>query len=116
MTDNDDYEDEWDLDVPEKAMKAKNPPDDDPFEFATSKEVVARADAPVQASRSDKPAATPAKSMSFKETFAAQRKAGASTFEWNGKKFTTALKSEAPEVAAANPATTVTKSSSPMRG
>lgn len=36
-------------------------------------------------------AAEPAKAMSFKETFAAQRKAGAKTFDWNGKKYTTEL-------------------------
>jgi hypothetical protein len=29
--------------------------------------------------------------MSFKETFAAQRKAGAKVFEWNGKKYTTEI-------------------------
>ena len=37
------------------------------------------------------PAIEPAKAMSFKETFAAQRKAGAKTFDWNGKKYTTEL-------------------------
>ena len=40
-------------------------------------------------------AAEPAKALSFKETFAAQRKAGAQTFEWNGKRYTTALKGPA---------------------
>lgn len=37
----------------------------------------------------------PAKPMNFKETFAARRKAGDSTFEWNGKKYTTDLKGKA---------------------
>jgi hypothetical protein len=41
------------------------------------------------ASTSGKPA--PAKAMGFKETFAAQRKAGAKIFEWNGKLYTTEL-------------------------
>lgn len=34
----------------------------------------------------------PVKALSFKETFAARRKAGDATFEWNGKKYTTDLK------------------------
>lgn len=34
----------------------------------------------------------PMKTMSFRETFAARRKAGDATFEWNGKKYTTELK------------------------
>lgn len=34
----------------------------------------------------------PMKAMSFRETFAARRKAGDAMFEWNGKKYTTELK------------------------
>ena len=41
------------------------------------------------------PIAEPVKALSFKETFAARRKAGDSTFEWNGKKYTTDLKKPA---------------------
>ena len=36
----------------------------------------------------------PAKPMSFKEAFAAARKDGGKTFEWNGKKYTTELAGE----------------------
>ena len=39
--------------------------------------------------------AEPVKPLTFKETFAARRKAGDSTFEWNGKKYTTDLKKPA---------------------
>lgn len=42
-----------------------------------------------------KAAPEPAKPMSFKETFAARRKAGDTVFEWNGKKYTTDLKKSA---------------------
>ena len=50
-------------------------------------------------------AAEQAKPMSFKETFAALRKAGAKTFEWNGKKYTTELASpkKAPVPVASKP-------------
>lgn len=40
------------------------------------------------------PAAEPVKGMSFGEAFKAARAAGKKAFDWNGKSFTTALKSE----------------------
>lgn len=39
-------------------------------------------------------AAAPEKKLSFKEAFAAARKGGGKTFEWEGKKYTTELASE----------------------
>jgi hypothetical protein len=50
--------------------------------------------------------AAPAKTMSFKEAFAAARGTGDKTFEWNGKKFTTDMakpKTAAPAEAPAKP-------------
>lgn len=98
------YDIEW-----ETMTKGDTKPDaapaekeDDPFEFA-SKESGQNFDKPAEVPEVDKPAAAaaPAKPMSFKEAFAANRKAGAKVFEWNGKKYTTALKSEVKPKAAA---------------
>lgn len=97
------YDIEW-----ETMTKGETKPDaapaekeDDPFEFA-SKEAEKRFNAPVNMPEEDKPAAEePKKPQSFKEAFAANRKAGAKVFEWNGKKYTTALKSEVKPKAAA---------------
>jgi hypothetical protein len=46
-------------------------------------------------SATEQAASAPAKAPTFKEAFAAARKASGKTFEWQGKKYTTALKSEA---------------------
>lgn len=102
------YDIEW-----ETMTKGDTKPDaapaekeDDPFEFA-SKEAGQNFDAPVKAPEEDKPAAEePKKPQSFKEAFASHRKAGSKTFEWNGKKYTTALKGEGtkPKAAASAPA------------
>ena len=78
-----------DMDTP---VKAKESVQDDPFEFDTS-EPASRV-----AERS-KPVIEAPKAMSFKETFASQRKAGAKTFEWNGKKYTTDIAAKKPAVA-----------------
>lgn len=103
------YDIEW-----ETMTKGDTKPDaapaekeDDPFEFA-SKEAGQNFDKPAEVPEEDKPAAAtepaksePAKAMTFKEAFASHRKAGAKVFEWNGKKYTTALKSEVKPKAAA---------------
>lgn len=49
----------------------------------------------VRSAKSDSDSA-PAKSTDFKSAFASARKGGASTFEWNGKKYTTELASAKP--------------------
>lgn len=100
------YDIEW-----ETMTKGDTKPDaapaekeDDPFEFA-SKEAEKRFDAPVNMPEEDKPAAAePKKPQSFKEAFASHRSAGSKTFEWNGKKYTTALKGEGTKTQAAAPA------------
>ena len=100
------YDIEW-----ETMTKGDTKPDaapadkeDDPFEFA-SKEAGQNFDAPVKAPEEDKPAAEePKKPQSFKEAFASHRSAGSKTFEWNGKKYTTALKGEGTKTQAAAPA------------
>ena len=53
----------------------------------------------------------PAKAMSFKEAFAANRKAGAKTFEWNGKKYTTDIATSKPAAKPAAAPKAETKSS-----
>lgn len=100
------YDIEW-----ETMTKGDTKPDaapadkeDDPFEFA-SKEAGQNFDAPVKAPEEDKPAAEePKKPQSFKEAFAHHRSAGAKVFEWNGKKYTTALKGEGTKPKAPSPA------------
>lgn len=95
------YDEEWGV-MAEPYKKDAAPAEDDPFEFA-SKESGQNFDKPAEVPEVDKPAAAaaPAKPMSFKEAFASHRKAGAKVFEWNGKKYTTALKSEVKPKAAA---------------
>lgn len=82
--DQDAYEAEWGNDTQAVAVQKA---EDDPFEFDRGEGVKPLAEAE---SKTEAP-----KAASFKETFAAQRKAGAKTFEWNGKKYTTNLKGEA---------------------
>lgn len=102
------YDEEW-----ETMTKGDTKPDaapaekeDDPFEFAR-KEAGQNFDKPAEVPEEDKPAAAPDKPMSFKEAFASHRKAGAKVFEWNGKKYTTALKGDsAPKPAVAATKTT----------
>lgn len=48
--------------------------------------------------------AAPAKTKSFKEAFAENRKAGAKEFEWNGKKYNTAVAGEKPAAKKVSPA------------
>lgn len=62
------------------------------------------------------PAIEPAKPMSFKETFAAQRKAGATVFEWGGKKYTTDLKKSAPAKSAPASGTSTVKAVQSVMG
>ena len=103
------YDIEW-----ETMTKGDTKPDaapaekeDDPFEFASKVDDARGVDAPQvavqeKAPEVDKPVTEePKKPQSFKEAFAANRKAGAKVFEWNGKKYTTALKSEVKPKAAA---------------
>lgn len=99
-----DYEEEWGK---AESAPAVDTAKDDPFEFAR-KEAQERFDTPVTMPEEDKPAAEePKKPQSFKEAFASHRKAGAKTFEWNGKKYTTALKGDsAPKAAVAATKTT----------
>ena len=94
-----DYEEEWGK---AESAPAVDTAKDDPFEFAR-KEAQERFNAPVNMPEEDKPAAAePKKPQSFKEAFASHRSAGSKTFEWNGKKYTTALKGDsAPKAAVA---------------
>jgi hypothetical protein len=101
------YTDEFNSDAVEKTAAANN---EDDFEFAPKETPAAQAPA---AEKAPEPAPAPAaepKKQSFKEAFAANRKAGNGTFEWNGKKFTTALATDkasgasAPKVATGNEA------------
>lgn len=87
-----DYDDEWGVMMEPYKKDAAPAADDDPFEFARG-EAEKRLDAQ-EAAPAAEPAA-PAKAMSFKEAFASNRKSGAKTFEWNGKKYTTNLKAGA---------------------
>ncbi len=109
------YDIEWETMTKGDTKPAAAPAEkeDDPFEFA-SKEAGQNFDAPVIMPEVDKPAAAtepaksePVKAQTFKEAFAANRKAGAKTFEWNGKKYTTALKTEVKTKPAATPAPAV---------
>lgn len=96
-----DYEEEWGK---AESAPAVDTAKDDPFEFAR-KEAQERFDTPVTMPEEDKPAAEePKKPQSFKEAFASHRSAGSKTFEWNGKKYTTALKGEGTKTQAAAPA------------
>ena len=52
-------------------------------------------------------ASAPKAGMSFKDAFAAARKAGDKTFKWNGKSFTTQIKGEASKVSRPAPKTDV---------
>lgn len=84
------------------------PDEIDPLEAANnskeSQDIAREAAAPAP-----KSAATP----SFKEAFASARKAGDSTFEWNGKKFTTELATSAPAKKAAPKAEPKTEAPAP---
>jgi hypothetical protein len=94
-----DYTDEFNSDD----TAAKKIANDDDFEFDTP--LAAQASKPEPFTRENKPsepvvtAAAPEPApaapepvkQSFKEAFAANRKAGNGTFEWNGKKYTTAM-------------------------
>ena len=91
------YEDEWAADkqatdaqaaADAGAARSKELDADPPFDFDEP-----AAAAPVQAAAQAQPPA-PAKAMSFKEKFKAELNAGAKDFEWNGKKYTTALKAK----------------------
>ena len=103
---NTDYEDEWGVMAEPYKKDAAPATEDDPFEFARG-EAEKRLDAQ-EAAPAAEPAA-PSKAMSFKEAFASNRKAGAKTFEWNGKKYTTKLKGDAK--AAAKPVMSVASKS-----
>ena len=66
----------------------------DPYSAMTKKERDARVGYPDDfppAVVDDATKRLPPKKQSFKEAFAAARKAGGKTFEWNGKKYTTEL-------------------------
>lgn len=82
MKTQDEYEDEFGK--PEPVPAAKDIAADDDFEFAPKEEAK-----PVAAPET----VAPAKAMSFKEAFKAARAKGNEPFEWNGKKFSTALAS-----------------------
>lgn len=103
------YEDEWAADkeateaqaAADAGIAAGKAADADPdFDYDEMPSAQAAASAGVAASKASTPAPEPAKPMSFKETFAARRKAGDATFEWNGKKYTTDLKKPATSNAA----------------
>ena len=59
--------------------------------FTADDDSAAVAPAAVVEPKAEAKPAEPAKPLSFKQTFAAQRAAGAKTFDWNGKKYTTEL-------------------------
>ncbi len=94
------YEDEWAADkeatdaqtAADAGVAAGKKADADPDFNYDPPGAQAAADAGVAAGQTADAAPEPVKPLSFKETFAARRKAGDSTFEWNGKKYTTDLK------------------------
>lgn len=53
--------------------------------------------APTRGTAPSKPTSAPKSDMTFKQAFAAARKAGKGTFTWNGKKYTTELAKPAPK-------------------
>ena len=59
-----------------------------------AKKSESKSEAPSKASEKKSEDAPAKKDMTFKEAFAAARKAGDDTFSWNGKKYTTEMKGE----------------------
>lgn len=115
-TDTNAYEDEWAADkeatdaqtAADAGVAAGKKADADPdFDYDEPGTIDVLSAAKMEAAPA--PLAEPVKALTFKETFAARRKAGDATFEWNGKKYTTDLKKPVATMAApAVPKTLVT--------